>query len=166
MTNNDEPGPPTTRPEPWAEAIIFVGLQGAGKSTFYKERFFNTHLRVNLDMLRTRHRERILLRACIEMQSPFVVDNTNPTVADRAGYIALAKEAGYRVIGYSFATTPQECARRNAARAEAARVPRGAIWGTHKRLQGPTLAEGFDTLYVVRPDGAGGFAIEEWPGEV
>ncbi len=166
MTDEGAPVPTVARPEPWAEAIIFVGLQGAGKSTFYKERFFNTHLRVNLDMLRTRHRERILLRACIEMKSPFVVDNTNPTIADRAGYIALAKEAAYRVSGYFFETPPQECARRNAGRAEAERVPPGAIWGTHKRLQGPTFAEGFDALYAVRPDGAGGFVSEEWPGKV
>lgn len=27
------------------EAIIFVGIQGAGKSTFYRDRFFNTHIR-------------------------------------------------------------------------------------------------------------------------
>ena len=60
------------------EALIFVGLQASGKSTFYKERFFTTHLRINLDMLRTRHRERLLIGACLEAKQPFVVDNTNP----------------------------------------------------------------------------------------
>ena len=40
------------------EAVIFVGLQGSGKSTFYRERFFDTHVRLSLDMLKTRHRER------------------------------------------------------------------------------------------------------------
>jgi len=39
------------------EAVIFMGLQGAGKSTFYRERFFATHLRISLDMLKTRHRD-------------------------------------------------------------------------------------------------------------
>ncbi|HWE94100.1 MAG TPA: hypothetical protein VG269_09070 [Tepidisphaeraceae bacterium] len=38
------------------EAVIFCGVQGSGKSTFFRERFFDTHLRLNLDMLRTRHR--------------------------------------------------------------------------------------------------------------
>jgi hypothetical protein len=28
------------------EAVIFVGLPGAGKSTFYRERFFASHLRI------------------------------------------------------------------------------------------------------------------------
>lgn len=43
------------------EAVIFVGVQGSGKSTFYRERFFDTHVRINLDMLRTRLKEQLLL---------------------------------------------------------------------------------------------------------
>src|SRR5436309_3089721 len=65
------------------EAVILVGLQGAGKSSFYRERLFATHLRLSLDMLRTRHRERRLLQACVETGLRFVVDNTNPTRAER-----------------------------------------------------------------------------------
>jgi predicted kinase len=34
------------------EAVIFVGIQGSGKSTFYNERFVDTHIRINLDMLK------------------------------------------------------------------------------------------------------------------
>jgi predicted kinase len=33
------------------EAVIFIGLQAAGKSTFYLRRFFRTHVRINMDML-------------------------------------------------------------------------------------------------------------------
>lgn len=56
------------------EAVIFVGLQAAGKSIFYRERFFTTHLRINMDQLRTRHRERALLAWCIAHRQRFVVD--------------------------------------------------------------------------------------------
>jgi len=35
------------------EAVIFTGIQAVGKSTFYKEHFFTTHVRINLDMLKT-----------------------------------------------------------------------------------------------------------------
>ena len=56
------------------EAVILIGIQGSGKSTFYRERFFDTHVRISLDLLRTRHREALLLRACLEGKQRFVVD--------------------------------------------------------------------------------------------
>ena len=84
------------------EAVIFIGIQGAGKSSFYRERFFNTHIRINLDMLKTRHRERILLKACVEAKQPFVVDNTNVRIEERAKYIELAKAAQFHLTGYYF----------------------------------------------------------------
>jgi predicted kinase len=61
------------------EAVIFCGIQGAGKSTFFKKHFFQTHVRISLDLLRTRHREKVFLTACLESGQRFVVDNTNPT---------------------------------------------------------------------------------------
>jgi hypothetical protein len=84
------------------EAVVFVGIQASGKSSFYRARFFDTHLRINLDMLKTRHREQLLLHACIEAKQPFVVDNTNPSVEERARYIELALSGGFRVVGYYF----------------------------------------------------------------
>jgi hypothetical protein len=47
------------------DAVILVGVQAAGKSTFYRERFFATHVRIRLDLLRTRHRERSLMARCL-----------------------------------------------------------------------------------------------------
>ena len=78
------------------EAVIFCGIQAAGKSSFYRERFFRTHVRISLDLLRTRHRERLFLNTCLESGQRFVVDNTNPTRAERAVYIAAAKAKGVR----------------------------------------------------------------------
>ncbi|MDL2321544.1 ATP-binding protein, partial [Desulfosarcina sp. OttesenSCG-928-B08] len=65
------------------EAIIFCGIQASGKSTFYLERFFKTHVRISLDLLRTRNRENRFLSLCLETGQHFVVDNTNPTRSDR-----------------------------------------------------------------------------------
>src|SRR5450432_1425072 len=84
------------------EAIIFIGIQGAGKSTFFKERFFDTHVRINLDMLRTRGREETLMNACLRSGQPFVVDNTNPLPADRSRYVGPARVAGFRTVAYFF----------------------------------------------------------------
>jgi predicted kinase len=144
------------------EAIIFVGLQASGKSSFYKERFFDTHVRINLDMLRTRHPERLLLQYCIETRQPFVVDNTNPTQGDRARYIAPARAAGFSVVGYYFQSNVSDCLQRNAAREGTRRIPSVGIYSTAKKLQLPSFIEGFDALYYVRMDGTGGFTVEEW----
>ncbi|RDV14039.1 ATP-binding protein [Pontibacter diazotrophicus] len=132
------------------QAIIFCGIQASGKSTFYKEHFFDTHMRISMDLLRTRNRERLFLEACIRSQMRFVVDNTNPTAAERQKYIELAKAARYEVIGYYFESTTKDALARNSLRSGRFLIPEKGIYGTHKRLLKPSLAEGFDMLYHVR----------------
>lgn len=131
------------------EAVLLIGIQASGKSTFFRERFFDTHVRLNLDMLRTRHRERLLLRACLSAKQPFVVDNTNPLQAERAGYIDPAREAGFSVVGYFFEPDPRAAAARNEARPAGKRIPRAGLFGTLKKLERPSREEGFDELYSV-----------------
>lgn len=143
------------------EAIIFCGIQGAGKSTFFKERFFRTHVRISLDLLRTRHRENIFLSACLESGQRFVIDNTNPTRAERAIYIQAAKEKQFKVIGYYFASKAEEALSRNSLRPESERVPDVAIKGTLAKLERPSMAEGFDTLYHVAIE-QDKFTVSEW----
>ena len=124
------------------EAVILVGIQGSGKSTFYHERFRDTHLRVNLDMLKTRHRERRLVRLCAETATRFVADNTNPTLAERAVYIHAARGAGFRVVGYYFESRVDECDRRNRGRPPGRVVPRAGLLGCAGRMQRPLARRG------------------------
>ncbi len=141
------------------EAVIFIGIQASGKTTFYRERFFDTHVRLSLDMLRTRNRERILLEACLAARQPFVIDNMNVLAAGRAVYIEAAKRAGFRVVGYFFRTEAQEAIRRNSGREGKRAIPVGGILGALKRLQTPTLEEGFDQLFTVEIGDAGEFVV-------
>lgn len=145
------------------EAVVFVGIQGSGKTTFYRERFLDTHVRISLDMLRSRRREAVLLDACLRARQPFVVDNTNPLAADRARYVEPARAAGFRVVGVLFRTTPREAIARNQLRAGRAVVPVPRILDTLRRLEGPRLEEGFDAVYAVTAlDGS--YVIEELGG--
>jgi len=148
------------------EAILFVGIQAAGKSTFYARGFFKTHIRLNLDMLHTRHREAILLNACLEAKQPFVIDNTNPTIIDWARYVIPASAYHFRVIGYYFQTSVQAALRRNVNRSAGERIPDKGLLGTYKRLQVPTLKEGFDQLFYVHLTDAGEFLMKDSPYEL
>jgi predicted kinase len=148
------------------EAIILIGIQGSGKSTFCRQKLFDSHVRINLDMLKTRNKERLLLEACLYGKQAFVVDNTNPTVDDRAAYIEKAKKNGFKVIGYYFKSNVTECLARNAARDGKSIVPEKGLLGTYKRLKLPTFEEGFDELYYIESSGADSFAIKEWQIEI
>lgn len=148
------------------EAIIFIGIQATGKSTLYRERLLNTHIRLNFDMLKTRHRENILLKACLEAKQPFVIDNTNPTVDDRKHYIQLAREAKFDVIGYYFQSSLNDAIQRNNERAEKSRIPEKGIIATHAKLELPSFSEGFDRLYYVTIEKDHSFSIQEWKDEV
>lgn len=141
------------------EAVIFVGLQASGKSSFYRERFFSTHVRISLDLLRTRHRERRMLNLCLETQQPFVIDNTNPTCDDRRRYIEPARSAGFSIAGYYFSGQISECLVRNQQRNQP--VPDAGLRATARKLQIPSIEEGFNSLNYVRL-GASGIVIEDW----
>ena len=132
------------------ECVIFIGIQGSGKSAFYKARFGNTHVRINRDMLKTRHRERRFFELCLETAQPFVIDNTNPLATDRSAFIAPAKVGGFRIVGYFFDVPVKDALARNASREGKGRIPVFGVLRTAKILQRPDLSEGFDELHRVQ----------------
>ncbi len=141
-------------------AYIMIGIQGSGKSEFCR-RFLPETCRINLDTLKTRNNEMRLLGDCIARGRDFVIDNTNPTREDRARYIPVAKEQGYRIVGYFRQSRLRECIARNDLREGKERIPAKAIAMTSNRLEMPCYDEGFDELYFVANDGAE-MAISEW----
>lgn len=147
------------------ECVVFVGIQATGKSSFFKARFFRSHVRVNLDMLKTRHRERRLVETCLEIQQPFVVDNTNPTREDRQRYILPAKAAGFSVSAYYFQSRLSEALERNLQRPVDEQIVDKGVRGTAARMVLPSYSEGFDQLYYVSLN-AGEFKVEAWSDEI
>jgi predicted kinase len=141
------------------EAIVLSGVQGSGKTTLCRERF-GGHVRVSLDELGSRAREAALVEECLAEGRPFVVDNTNPTAADRARYVAPAREGGFAVVGYVVAVDSREAFARNAEREGAARIPPGNVAATARRFVTPTLEEGFDELWHATAAPGGGWRIE------
>jgi predicted kinase len=131
------------------EAVIFCGIQASGKSSFYKEHFFRTHMRLSLDMLNTRNKEDRFLDVCLQTQQRFVIDNTNPTAADRSRYIALARSFRYKVVCYYFQSSLPDAVRRNSTRQGKELIAEIGIRSTYSKLQIPAPAEGFDELYYV-----------------
>lgn len=144
------------------ELVIFTGLPGAGKTSFYRERFADTHVLVSKDLFpnarsRDRRQERLIREAFAEDRS-VVVDNTNATVDSRATLIALGRACGARITGYVFELDVDDCYQRNAMRLGKARVPDVGFFATLKQMTLPTYAEGFETLYRVRIAN-GGFEV-------
>lgn len=146
------------------KAIIFIGLQASGKSTFYQQHFAAEYVHINLDTLHTRNKEALLLEDCIKRQISFVVDNTNPTIEDRKRYIQAAKKQDYIIEGYFFQSILLECIERNSLRMGKACIPNKAIACTSNQLELPSYQEEFDRLYFVHLQN-GIFKVEAWKGE-
>jgi predicted kinase len=75
------------------EVILFICLQASGKSTFYHARFADTHDLVSKDCFpnnrKPARRQRQLIQESLAASRSVVIDNTNPTVEERAELIAL-----------------------------------------------------------------------------
>lgn len=148
------------------ELVIFIGLQASGKSTFFRTCLAATHSYVSKDQFRNnknRARRQVqLLEEALQAGRSVVVDNTNPTVEDRASLIQLGCQYGARLVGYYFESRVGACLERNRQRQGKARVPDVAIYGTIKKLTLPSYAEGFHKLFYVRTGVNSAFEVRDW----
>jgi predicted kinase len=145
------------------ECVILVGLPAAGKTTFYHQRLSGTHRHISKDLwpnaANKDARQAAQVRKALADGIAVVIDNTNPSVADRAALIAIAREFGSKVVGYHFTASTREAVGRNRGREGRQRVPDVAIFATAKRLTPPARSEGFDELYTVRIADQGAFEV-------
>jgi predicted kinase len=143
------------------ECAILIGLPGAGKSTFYRERLASTHRHISKDNFpnaRSRQdRQDALMREALSAGSSIAVDNTNVSAEERRRIIAVARDYGARIVGYYIEASTREAVARNERREGRARVPKVAIFTAAKRLVPPSMDEGFDELHHLRIDESGRF---------
>ncbi len=85
------------------ELIIFVGPPSSGKSTLTK-RLYPSYIKVNQDTVNCGGLKKGTKQQCLRMTEAAMcnkygicIDNTNPTGATRAEYIAIARKYGYTV---------------------------------------------------------------------
>ena len=137
-----------------------VGLQGSGKSTWVAASLAATHAVVSKDHWpRARRREARQRRVVAELLAAgrsVVVDNTSPSLEDRAPLVAAAREAGVRVRAVWVDTPVEVCLARNAVREGRARVPLVGVFATLGRLVPPSEDEGFDRVDIVGRPPTGG----------
>jgi len=148
------------------ELVIFIGLQASGKSTFFRTHFATTHEHVSKDLMRNNknraRRQAQLIEAALQAERSVVVDNTNPTLEDRASLIHLGNTYGAKIIGYYFESQVSLCRKRNEQRLGKDQVPDVAIYSTIKKLVRPTYAEGFHQLFYVRIARQSAFEVPPW----
>jgi predicted kinase len=144
------------------ELVILIGLPGAGKTSFFRERFADTHVHVSKDLMRNRrdrqaHQLRLIDEALAAGRS-VVVDNVNASAADRAALIEIGRRHGAVIVGQELVASVADCLARNRGREGRARVPAVAIHAAAKRFERPQLVEGFDRLERVEAE-AGAFVM-------
>lgn len=135
-----------------AEAVILVGLQGAGKTSYFEKYLAGTHTHISRDVQKSSERELALFRECLAAGVSFVVDDTNATRAARAKLVREAKAAGYVVNACFFDTPVRTAIGRNNHRKDKKPIPVPAILRAAKTLQPPTLEEGFDQVTTIKPE--------------
>jgi predicted kinase len=149
-----------------SELVLFIGLQASGKSSFFRACFADSHEWISKDRLRNNsnpsRRQRQLIEEALRAGRSVVIDNTNPTQRERAELIELARSFGARIVGYYFQSRLADCLERNGLRAGKERVPDVALYATRKKLERPSLTEGFDRLYFVHLLGESAFEVRDW----
>ncbi|GGJ41775.1 AAA family ATPase [Deinococcus roseus] len=143
------------------DIVLLMGLQASGKTSFYRQVFKETHVHISKDLWKNNkpYKQQKLLLESLNAGRSVVIDNTSPTREERAALIQTAKTREAKVIGYYFQSRLQDCLERNQNRDR--QVPALGLYATFKKLQLPSLEEGFEALFYVEL-AEGTFVVSPW----
>jgi bifunctional polynucleotide phosphatase/kinase len=134
------------------EMIIFVGMPASGKSSFSKTYMVpKGYVWINRDSLGTAEKCVKNAKEAISQGKSVVIDNTNPDVASRAKYIAVAKQYKVKVRCFVM-TTPRPLAthlniyRSVASNGKVPQIPEIAYNVYSSKYTDPATSEGFEEI--------------------
>ena len=130
------------------EIIVLVGIPGAGKSTLARTRFPG-YKRINLDTLKSRHRENFAILEALERGESLVIDNTNTTRRSRSKYVHYARRFNFPIRAILLKCDLDVALRRNSTRSGKEYVPDRAVKMYYRILEPPSDDEGFDSIEIV-----------------
>jgi len=134
------------------EMVIMVGFPASGKSTFSRNQL-SAYTRINRDELISWEKCKAACFMALKKGESVVVDNTNPDLASRERYLALAKEAQVPVRCFKMSTTMSHAQHNNRFRmfTNPGKVEvQGVVYNTFKsKFVEPSIEEGFSEVVEV-----------------
>lgn len=82
--------------------VLFIGMPGSGKTTYYSTHFKDTHIHINQDLLHSKSKCLKMTRDKIKCGDNVVIDCTNPGQSRREEFYEIAKRNNYNITTIYF----------------------------------------------------------------